>query len=107
VTIEYLKLAEDVQVAYLVALGMVASSNCLSSDSVLGLLLGSAGKASADPATRSYVHHLHSLVSVSERRTFIFAKMVNLTILENNRCSDEGEDTLRSEVCGQLLVQKG
>jgi hypothetical protein len=107
VAVEYRKLAEDVQVAYLVALGIVVSSSCLSSDCVLGLLLGRAGKAGANPAIRSYVHHLHSLESVAERCASIFAEMVNLTILKSYRGNDESEDQQRREVCGQLLVQKG
>jgi hypothetical protein len=116
---EYAKLADDLQLAYLVALGVAVSYDCISSDRGLGLLLGSAGMATTDSKTRSYARHLHLLTSTPERHTSIerhadiFTRMVNLIILEGDQQSskdcdhDDCEGDMRSFVRERLLVQKG
>jgi hypothetical protein len=107
VAVEYRGLAEDIQTAYLVALGMAATHDCLSAEDVLGLLVGQAGRANANSPveSRAYAHHILSLGLVSERHAFTFGKIVDLAIRSSERDGDEG--VVRMSTRRDLLIQKG
>lgn len=107
VAVEYREFAEDIQTAYLVALGMAISHDCLPAENVLGLLVGQAGRAdvSSGGVSRAYAHHMLSLESVSERHAFTFAKIVDLAVRKSEQDSSQG--VVRAYVRRDLLVQKG
>ncbi|CAB3778842.1 hypothetical protein [Pararobbsia alpina] len=107
VAVEYSRFAEDIQTAYLVALGMALSHDCLQAQEVLDLLVGRAGRARTNVpmVIPAYAHHVLSLATISERHAFTFAKMVDHAICKNER--DDSDRAVRLHVRRDLLVHKG